>query len=187
MFRFIFNNAKIGYKNPAAKQLSFVAASCGSHNMKVTQNGAPKQRGRPPLTHCANIQLCSDFLQGNRFKNHVDHLFILLSDLLMQIIPLAFYHNSWFVSTKKCLSFRSFGKDSSFFLRNSSALGSWRLERYSPFTLYGRRMLRFRSSAREAKQRSMTNGAVKLPVETKSELERVATNAEGTSIMFARL
>ena len=48
-------------------------------------------------------------------------------------------------------------------------------------------MLRFKTIAMDAKQSSITNGAVKLPVETRRVFERVATNAEGTSIMFARL
>ena len=52
---------------------------------------------------------------------------------------------------------------------------------------YGRRILRFRIIARDAKTNSITNGAVKPPVETKSVLESVATKAEGTSIMLARL
>ena len=48
-------------------------------------------------------------------------------------------------------------------------------------------MLRFSPIARDAKIRSITNGAVKPPVETNSVFERVATKAEGTSIMLARL
>jgi hypothetical protein len=50
-----------GYKNAAAKQLPFVAASCGSHDSKVTQKTAHETGGAcPPATVSACILLSVD-------------------------------------------------------------------------------------------------------------------------------
>ena len=69
-----------GRKNTAAKQLSFMAASCGYHiSESYLKNGAPNQEAWTPIVIRAHIQLAGDDLANN-------HTFKLLSGLLVQTL-----------------------------------------------------------------------------------------------------